>query len=140
MKVTCPMVSYYVSDGHGLTTRASCDFIKVKPLFHFFQIVNKMDFKTLSGNGYVYFQESGIVTMSRFNLLGRNKKLKVCPSILQSFHFSLEKLLMTCRRNCTKKGGIEMIPSTWCVALYAGNNGGFIRPLPGCDRKPLAEG
>ena len=67
------MASYFVSDGHGLTTRASCDFIK--SLFHFLMVI-KMDFKTLSGNENVYFRESDIVIIKRFNLFGRNRKLK----------------------------------------------------------------
>jgi len=39
-------------------------------------MVIKMDFKTLPGNESVYLPESGIVIIKRFNLFGRNRKLK----------------------------------------------------------------
>jgi hypothetical protein len=40
----------------------------------------------------------------------------------------------------TKKEVYKMFSSIWCIPLYAGTAGGHVIPLPGCDRKPLAEG
>jgi len=106
-------------------------------------MVIKMEFKTLSDNKHVYLHENGIVYPGRAKTFCRNRTLEESPAhpFYKVFILTWQNYLKhaigatTKNRRCKK-----MVPSTWCAALCAGNNGGYFTPLVGCDPKPLAEG
>jgi len=97
-------------------------------------MVVKMDFKTLSENGYLYSQESGILVIKRFKPFWRNRTLKQSAAhpFYKVFISAWTNYLYPVGDTAKKIGGVKMSSSTWCPAIRAGKSGGHAVPLSRC--------
>lgn len=96
-------------------------------------MVINMDFKTLSGNEYIYLPENGIVITKRFKPLWRNRNLKEAARLFYKVFIPAQKNFLYPPGDITKKiGGVKMSSSTWCPAIRAGSDGGHTIPLSRC--------